>query len=129
MECYVGSQELGIGATWEEESLDAPYVAAWREEASSHRRDRRSRGRVELAWRARRNTWRCYAQLCASACSRYDRLVRFARSTRSAQLQSTFSSDYTVFAHPEFDANDYANALLAGEPYPPQVPAAGRLQG
>ncbi|KAI0645490.1 Golgi transport complex subunit 5-domain-containing protein [Trametes meyenii] len=29
-------------------------------------------------------------------------------------------SDYAVFAHPEFDPNDYANAILAGEPYPPQ---------
>ncbi|KAI0779742.1 Golgi transport complex subunit 5-domain-containing protein [Fomes fomentarius] len=29
-------------------------------------------------------------------------------------------SDYTVFALPDFDPNDYANAILAGEPYPPQ---------
>ena len=29
--------------------------------------------------------------------------------------------DYAVFAHPEFEPNDYANALLAGEPYPPQA--------
>ncbi|KAI0823334.1 Golgi transport complex subunit 5-domain-containing protein [Trametes gibbosa] len=29
-------------------------------------------------------------------------------------------SDYAVFAHPDFDPNDYANAILAGEPYPPQ---------
>ena len=28
--------------------------------------------------------------------------------------------DYAVFAHPDFDPNDYANAILAGEPYPPQ---------
>ncbi|EKM54451.1 uncharacterized protein PHACADRAFT_210250 [Phanerochaete carnosa HHB-10118-sp] len=28
-------------------------------------------------------------------------------------------TDYTVFAHPDFEPNDYANALLAGEPYPP----------
>jgi hypothetical protein len=31
-----------------------------------------------------------------------------------------FYADYSVFATPEFDANEYANALLAGEPYPPQ---------
>ena len=30
------------------------------------------------------------------------------------------SVDYAVFALPEFDPNDYANAVLAGEPYPPQ---------
>ncbi|CDO69255.1 hypothetical protein BN946_scf185042.g157 [Trametes cinnabarina] len=30
-------------------------------------------------------------------------------------------SDYAVFAHPDFDPNDYANAILAGEPYPPQA--------
>ncbi|KZT08446.1 uncharacterized protein LAESUDRAFT_735990 [Laetiporus sulphureus 93-53] len=30
-------------------------------------------------------------------------------------------SDYAVFAHPEFDPDDYANAILAGEPYPPQA--------
>lgn len=29
-------------------------------------------------------------------------------------------ADYAVFAHPDFDPNDYANAILAGEPYPPQ---------
>ncbi|KAF7792362.1 hypothetical protein EIP86_003398 [Pleurotus ostreatoroseus] len=29
-------------------------------------------------------------------------------------------SDYSVFALPEFDANDYANAVLAGETYPVQ---------
>ncbi|KAI0940406.1 hypothetical protein AcW1_003608 [Taiwanofungus camphoratus] len=29
-------------------------------------------------------------------------------------------SDYAVFAHPDFDPNEYANAILAGEPYPPQ---------
>lgn len=25
-----------------------------------------------------------------------------------------------MFAHPDFDPNDYANAIVAGEPYPPQ---------
>ncbi|TBU41671.1 Golgi transport complex subunit 5-domain-containing protein [Dichomitus squalens] len=30
-------------------------------------------------------------------------------------------SDYAVFVLPEFDPNDYANAILAGEPYPPQA--------
>ncbi|RPD78344.1 hypothetical protein L226DRAFT_502792 [Lentinus tigrinus ALCF2SS1-7] len=29
-------------------------------------------------------------------------------------------SDYAIFALPDFDPNDYANAILAGEPYPPQ---------
>jgi len=29
-------------------------------------------------------------------------------------------SDYSVFANPTFDPNDYANAILAGESYPPQ---------
>ena len=33
-------------------------------------------------------------------------------------------SDYAVFAHPGFDPNDYANALLAGEPYPAQTGTA-----
>ncbi|KAG6333689.1 hypothetical protein ID866_5396 [Astraeus odoratus] len=28
------------------------------------------------------------------------------------------SIDYSVFARPDFDANEYANAILAGEPYP-----------
>lgn len=33
--------------------------------------------------------------------------------------------DYTTFASPSFDANEYANAILAGEPYPhPQKPGA-----
>ena len=30
------------------------------------------------------------------------------------------SVDHSVFALPDFDPNDYANAVLAGEPYPPQ---------
>ncbi|OCH92516.1 hypothetical protein OBBRIDRAFT_886245 [Obba rivulosa] len=29
-------------------------------------------------------------------------------------------SDYAIFADPDFDPNEYANAVLAGEPYPPQ---------
>ncbi|KAF8510569.1 Golgi transport complex subunit 5-domain-containing protein [Hysterangium stoloniferum] len=28
-------------------------------------------------------------------------------------------ADYDVFLRPDFDPNDYANAILAGEPYPP----------
>ncbi|KIJ19018.1 hypothetical protein PAXINDRAFT_128297 [Paxillus involutus ATCC 200175] len=28
-------------------------------------------------------------------------------------------ADYSVFSIPEFDANEYANAVLAGDPYPP----------
>lgn len=27
-------------------------------------------------------------------------------------------SDYAVFSNPKFDPNEYANAVLAGEPYP-----------
>jgi hypothetical protein len=34
--------------------------------------------------------------------------------------------DSSVFASTDFDANDYANAILAGEPYPPQ-PGAPRV--
>ncbi|PCH43557.1 hypothetical protein WOLCODRAFT_164540 [Wolfiporia cocos MD-104 SS10] len=34
-------------------------------------------------------------------------------------------SDHIVFAHPEFDPNEYANAILAGEPYPTQ---SGRIK-
>lgn len=30
------------------------------------------------------------------------------------------SLDYTVFGNSDFDPNEYANATLAGEPYPPQ---------
>ncbi|KIM91987.1 hypothetical protein PILCRDRAFT_809983 [Piloderma croceum F 1598] len=30
------------------------------------------------------------------------------------------STDYSVFASPDFDPNEYANATLAGDPYPPQ---------
>ncbi|KZT26804.1 hypothetical protein NEOLEDRAFT_1177385 [Neolentinus lepideus HHB14362 ss-1] len=29
-------------------------------------------------------------------------------------------TDYSVFANPDFDAHEYANAILSGEPYPPQ---------
>lgn len=32
---------------------------------------------------------------------------------------SNLSSDFSVFASPDFDANEYANAILAGESYPP----------
>jgi hypothetical protein len=28
------------------------------------------------------------------------------------------TSDYSLFTNPDFNANDYANAILAGEPYP-----------
>lgn len=31
---------------------------------------------------------------------------------------------YDAFASPDFDANDYANAILAGEPFPPPVASA-----
>ncbi|KAJ6558556.1 Golgi transport complex subunit 5-domain-containing protein [Mycena vulgaris] len=30
-------------------------------------------------------------------------------------------TEYSVFASPDFDPNDYANAILAGEPYPPSA--------
>lgn len=36
--------------------------------------------------------------------------------------------DYAVYALPDFDPNDYANAVLAGEPYP-QPSAAGSVPG
>ncbi|KAL1753733.1 Golgi transport complex subunit 5-domain-containing protein [Schizophyllum commune] len=39
------------------------------------------------------------------------------------------SSDYTVFASPEFDSNEYANAILAGEPYPPSDAKKGQTLG
>lgn len=29
-----------------------------------------------------------------------------------------------MFANPDFDANEYANAILAGEPYPQAQPSA-----
>ena len=29
--------------------------------------------------------------------------------------------NYEAFASPNFDANDYANAILAGEPFPPSA--------
>ncbi|KAF6760044.1 Golgi transport complex subunit 5-domain-containing protein [Ephemerocybe angulata] len=34
-------------------------------------------------------------------------------------LSSKSMDPYSVFANPDFDPNDYANAILAGEPYPP----------
>ncbi|KAJ7647511.1 hypothetical protein FB45DRAFT_893628 [Roridomyces roridus] len=37
--------------------------------------------------------------------------------------RSPSSSDYTVFSTQDFDPNDYTNAILAGEPYPPDVVA------
>lgn len=33
----------------------------------------------------------------------------------------TCQVEYSVFANPDFDPNDYANAILAGEPYPPST--------
>ncbi|KAL1704556.1 Golgi transport complex subunit 5-domain-containing protein [Schizophyllum commune] len=39
------------------------------------------------------------------------------------------SSDYTVFASPDFDSNEYANAILAGEPYPPSDAKKGQTPG
>ncbi|KAF5389498.1 hypothetical protein D9757_004352 [Collybiopsis confluens] len=39
-----------------------------------------------------------------------------------ALAQTGILSDYSLFASPAFDANDYANAVLAGEPY---LPASG----
>jgi len=35
------------------------------------------------------------------------------------------STDYSVFASTDFDPNEYANATLAGEPYPPQQTQTG----
>ena len=42
-------------------------------------------------------------------------------NTSASQHQT---ADYAVFASPDFEANDYANAILAGEPYPPQPGAS-----
>ncbi|KAF5385847.1 hypothetical protein D9615_002395 [Tricholomella constricta] len=37
-------------------------------------------------------------------------------------------SDFSVFSSPQFDANEYANAVLAGDPYPPaDSKPAGKL--
>lgn len=33
----------------------------------------------------------------------------------------TLVPDYSVFANSDFDPNEYANAILAGEPYPPSA--------
>ncbi|KIO22676.1 hypothetical protein M407DRAFT_27784 [Tulasnella calospora MUT 4182] len=35
-------------------------------------------------------------------------------------------NDYSVFSNPDFDANEYANAVLAGEPYPPPPKSKSR---
>ena len=42
----------------------------------------------------------------------------------ASRPRSEPAPDYAVFASPDFDANDYANAVLAGEPYPPPPSAA-----
>ena len=34
--------------------------------------------------------------------------------------------DYSIFANPAFDPNEYANAILAGEPYLPQAQQASK---
>ena len=44
--------------------------------------------------------------------------------------------DYDTFSRPDFDPNDYANAILAGDPYPaqplktplPRTPKSGALE-
>ncbi|KNZ78794.1 hypothetical protein J132_09932, partial [Termitomyces sp. J132] len=36
-------------------------------------------------------------------------------------------SDFSVFSIPNFDANEYANAILAGEPYPSDAKPTGKL--
>lgn len=36
------------------------------------------------------------------------------------RLMAHQHSEYAVFSIPDFDPNEYANAVLAGEPYPPQ---------
>lgn len=35
--------------------------------------------------------------------------------------------DYTTFAHPSFDANEYANAILAAQPYRPSDPSTSNV--
>ncbi|KAG6832504.1 hypothetical protein H0H87_001429 [Tephrocybe sp. NHM501043] len=36
-------------------------------------------------------------------------------------------SDFAVFSSSNFDANEYANAILAGEPYPSDAKHSGKL--
>jgi hypothetical protein len=46
--------------------------------------------------------------------------------TLDARNGSDADLEYSVFASPNFDANEYANAVLAGEPYPVTKTGAGR---
>lgn len=41
-------------------------------------------------------------------------------ASRSLFHSCSSSPDYSVFATPDFNPNEYANAILAGEPYPDQ---------
>jgi len=41
-------------------------------------------------------------------------------STGDAEAESPRVPDYAVFASHDFNPNDYAHAVLAGEPYPSQ---------
>jgi hypothetical protein len=47
-----------------------------------------------------------------------DRHVRSAHRPNS--VSPDIFADYAIFASSEFDPNEYANTVLAGEPYPPQ---------
>ena len=47
-----------------------------------------------------------------------------ARSS-ATRIYTPCPTDYSVFAHPDFDPNDYANTVLAGEPYPAPISQTG----
>lgn len=55
---------------------------------------------------------------CALAGSCHGRFALFL--PRPYLLLICLPADYAVFASTDFDPNDYANAILAGEPYPLQ---------
>ncbi|KZT57143.1 hypothetical protein CALCODRAFT_483362 [Calocera cornea HHB12733] len=44
-------------------------------------------------------------------------------------MSSDAPVDYDIFAHPSFDSNDYANAILAREPYNPSLPTTTTAAG
>lgn len=55
---------------------------------------------------------------------------RYASAPRPC-AELTLHLDYSVFASSDFDPNDYANAILAGEPYPelnPKTPAKSSFE-
>ncbi|KAG6891762.1 hypothetical protein C0992_006183 [Termitomyces sp. T32_za158] len=50
-----------------------------------------------------------------------------AQSPFSLLLYPDPRPDFAVFSIPKFDANEYANAILAGEPYPSDAKPTGKL--